>query len=93
VEGSYEQGTCTHDSTNTEQTQTDIHVSSGIRTDDPSVQADEDSSCLRPRGHRDWQGIKISATIINRTYDVYILLGFIFFMTLFVLYFLLFESL
>jgi hypothetical protein len=30
---------------------TDIHASSGIRTRDPSVQAGEDSSCLRPRGH------------------------------------------
>jgi hypothetical protein len=30
---------------------TDIHVSSGIRTQDPSVRAGEDSSCLRPRGH------------------------------------------
>jgi hypothetical protein len=32
---------------------TDIHASSGIRTQDPSVLASEDSSCLRPRGHRD----------------------------------------
>jgi hypothetical protein len=29
---------------------TDTHVLSGIRTHDPSVQASEDSSCLRPRG-------------------------------------------
>jgi hypothetical protein len=32
---------------------TDIHASSGIRTHDPSVQASEDTSCLRPRGHCD----------------------------------------
>jgi hypothetical protein len=30
---------------------TDIHALSRIRTDDPSVRASEDSSCLRPRGH------------------------------------------
>jgi hypothetical protein len=30
---------------------TDIHASSGIRTDNPSVRADEDGSCLRPRSH------------------------------------------
>jgi hypothetical protein len=30
---------------------TDIHALSGIRTHDPSVQASEVSSCLRPRGH------------------------------------------
>jgi hypothetical protein len=34
---------------------TDIHALSGIRTHDPSVQAREDSSCLGPRGHCDWQ--------------------------------------
>jgi hypothetical protein len=32
---------------------TDIHALSGIRIHDPSVRASEDSSCLRPRGHRD----------------------------------------
>jgi hypothetical protein len=32
---------------------TDIHALSGIRTHDPSVQAGEDSSHLRPRGHSD----------------------------------------
>jgi hypothetical protein len=31
----------------------DIRAFSGIRTHDPSVRASEDSSCLRPRGHRD----------------------------------------
>jgi hypothetical protein len=34
---------------------TDIHVLSGIRTHDPSVQTGEDGSCLRPRGHCDRQ--------------------------------------
>jgi hypothetical protein len=34
---------------------TDIHALSGIRTHDPSVQACEDSPCLRPRGQRDRQ--------------------------------------
>jgi hypothetical protein len=49
------QGRCLH----TEQhkhrinAHTDIHASSGIRTHDPSVRANEDSSCLRPRGHGD----------------------------------------
>jgi hypothetical protein len=45
--------TYTQDNTNTEYTHTDIHALSGIRTDDPSVWAGEDSSCLRPRGHFD----------------------------------------
>jgi hypothetical protein len=36
--------TYTQDNTNT-----DIHALSGIRTHDPSVRAREDSSCLRPR--------------------------------------------
>jgi hypothetical protein len=30
---------------------TDIHALSGVRTHDPSVWANEDCSCLRPRGH------------------------------------------
>jgi hypothetical protein len=34
---------------------TDIHVLSGIRTHDPSVRTIADSTCLRPRGHRDWR--------------------------------------
>jgi hypothetical protein len=34
-------------------THTDIQASTGIRTHDPNVQASEDSSCLRPRGHCD----------------------------------------
>jgi hypothetical protein len=36
-------------------TQTFIPLS-GIRTQDPSVWADKDCSCFRPRGHRDWGG-------------------------------------
>jgi hypothetical protein len=32
---------------------TDIHASSGIRTNDPSVRVGEDISCLRPRRHCD----------------------------------------
>jgi hypothetical protein len=43
----------TQDSINTEQTHTDIHASSGIRTHDPSVSAGEVISCLRPRCHSD----------------------------------------
>jgi hypothetical protein len=34
-------------------THTDIHASSGIRTQDPSVQVGKDSSCLRPCGRCD----------------------------------------
>jgi hypothetical protein len=34
-------------------THTDIHAFSGIRTHDPSVRVGEGSSCLRPRGHCD----------------------------------------
>jgi hypothetical protein len=30
-----------------------MQASSGIRTNDPSVGASKDSSCLRPRVHRD----------------------------------------
>jgi hypothetical protein len=37
----------------TEQTHTDIHALSGIRTHDPSIRTSEDSSCFRPRGHCD----------------------------------------
>jgi hypothetical protein len=45
--------TCTQNNTNTEGMHTDIHASSWIRTHDSSVQASENSSCLRPRGHCD----------------------------------------
>jgi hypothetical protein len=37
--------------TNTEQSHTDIHTLSGIRTHDSSVRAGEDSSCRRHRSH------------------------------------------
>jgi hypothetical protein len=45
----------THKTTQTEnkRTQTDIHALSRIRTHDPSVQASQDISCLRPCGHCD----------------------------------------
>jgi hypothetical protein len=35
--------------------ETNIHASSGIRSHDPSAQAGEDISCLRPRSHCDRQ--------------------------------------
>jgi hypothetical protein len=44
----------------TEETRTDIHASSGIRTHDPSVREDEDISCLRPHGHCDWHSDNMS---------------------------------
>jgi hypothetical protein len=34
---------------------TDIHALSGTRIHDPSVRANEGSSCCRPRDHYDWQ--------------------------------------
>jgi hypothetical protein len=37
----------------TQNKRTDIHALSGVRTHDPSVPANEDSSCHRPRGHYD----------------------------------------
>jgi hypothetical protein len=43
----------TYTQNNTEQTQTDIHASSEIRTHDSSVWEGKDISCLRPRGHYD----------------------------------------
>jgi hypothetical protein len=49
----------TQDNTNTEETQTDMHTSSGIRTHDPSVRASEDISYHRPRGHCDRQHISL----------------------------------
>jgi hypothetical protein len=45
-------------------THTDIHALSGIRIHDPSVRANEDSACLRPRGHCDKEGI-IHSTYAN----------------------------
>jgi hypothetical protein len=45
---------------------TDIHALSGIRTHDHSVRASEDSSCLRPRGHRDLQQYILTNFIVNK---------------------------
>jgi hypothetical protein len=45
----------TQDNRNTEETRTDIHDLSRIRTHERSVWAGEDISCLRPRGHCDRQ--------------------------------------
>jgi hypothetical protein len=45
--------TYTQNNTNTESTHIDNHTSSGIRTQDPSVRAGEDGSCLRQLGHCD----------------------------------------
>jgi hypothetical protein len=42
-------------------TNTDIHALSGIRTHDPRVQASEDTSCLRPRDHYDRLDIAYTA--------------------------------
>jgi hypothetical protein len=47
---------------NTNAHNTNIHALSGIRAHDPSVRASEDSSCLRPRGHRDRRGWGIPQT-------------------------------
>jgi hypothetical protein len=38
---------------------TDIHASSRIRTHNASVLAGGDGSCLRRRGHCDWQNLPI----------------------------------
>jgi hypothetical protein len=40
-----------------------IHALSRIQTQDPSVRASEDSSCLRPRGHCDRQDVQIAGNI------------------------------
>jgi hypothetical protein len=45
--------TFTQDNTNTEETQTDIHASSGIRTHDSNVWAAQEILCLRSRSHCD----------------------------------------
>jgi hypothetical protein len=45
----------TQDNTNTEETRTNIHASSEIRTHDPSVWTGEDTSCLGPLDHYDRQ--------------------------------------
>jgi hypothetical protein len=54
----------TQDNTYTEETLTDIHASSGIRTHDPSVRASEDISCLRRRGHCDRQCLLSEENIV-----------------------------
>jgi hypothetical protein len=56
----------THKATQTEQTYTDIHALSGIRIHDPTVQAGEDSSCLRPRGHCDRPNVTTMIKIRKR---------------------------
>jgi hypothetical protein len=43
----------THRTAETQNERTDMQASSGILTRDPIVRASEDSSWLRPRGHRD----------------------------------------
>jgi hypothetical protein len=43
----------THNNTNTEETPTNIHALSEIRTHDPSVREGGGGSCLRPRSHCD----------------------------------------
>jgi hypothetical protein len=50
----------------TEQTHTDIYALSGIRTQDPSVRAGEDGSCLRPRVHCDRHSSVNTETHINK---------------------------
>jgi hypothetical protein len=45
------QGWYLHGTTQTEQKQTDIRASRGIRTHDPSIWDGEDISYLKPRGH------------------------------------------
>jgi hypothetical protein len=46
-------------------THTDIHALSWIRNSDPSFRASEDSSCLRPRGHRDRQLRQFTSIFTN----------------------------
>jgi hypothetical protein len=48
-------------STNTKQTQTDIHTLRWVRTHDPSVRVGEDISYPRPRGHCDYYFFKFSS--------------------------------
>jgi hypothetical protein len=52
---------------------TDIHTSSGIRTQDPSFRMREDSSCLRPRGRRErptWNHVSLKSCYLFINYDV-----------------------
>jgi hypothetical protein len=52
--------------TQTQNKETDIHGLNGIRTQDPSVRAREDISCLRPRGNCDPPFI----TYINTNFEL-----------------------
>jgi hypothetical protein len=52
----------TQRTTQTQNKYTNIHASSGIRTHDPSVRADEDGSCLRLRGHCDRPSLYVGHT-------------------------------
>jgi hypothetical protein len=50
---SQSQGRYLHTEQKHRKTHKDIHASSGIRNNDPSLPAGEDGSCLRPLGHCD----------------------------------------
>jgi hypothetical protein len=51
---------------------TDIHALSGIRTNDPSLRGNEDTSCLRPRGHLDRQITIHNIIIYSSTYPQFV---------------------
>jgi hypothetical protein len=80
-----EAATYIQNNTNTEETQTDIHASCGIRTHDSSVREDEDGSCLRLRGPCDqhtaspkWPNIYVFRDFnfcINNNYAIMIISG------------------
>jgi hypothetical protein len=53
------------DSTTQKDADTHIHALSGIRTHDSTVRAVEDSTCLRPRGHWDWQHLAVHTVNIS----------------------------
>jgi hypothetical protein len=55
----------THRTTQTQNKRTDIHVSSGIRTHDPSVRPSEDSSRFRLRSHCDRPLLFLQEAIIG----------------------------
>jgi hypothetical protein len=63
--------------TQTQNERTHIHGLSGIRTHDPSVRANEDSSCLRSRGHCDRHFLGIpylnKKIILTRHYTLIVL--------------------
>jgi hypothetical protein len=59
------------DNSNTEETQTYIHASSGIRTYDPSVWAAEDISYFRPRGRCDQHQVYVHInTLFSNTFSL-----------------------